>query len=221
MSVTAASPRSSHTSTTIYGDFTSASSYLASVRQDRLLARGLAAPKWCSVELRPTIPIAGIRLDGRARAARERELYSLRRLGFLGEVFDARVPSFIPSTRAAAVAYAEACHAGRGDLMRQRLFEAYWVHGADIGHPDVLARLAQTAPTPATVDLLDRNVQNADRATAEAGLRSTRALQRVLEWQDAWVRLGVPIDLTVVTPFTVVWGTSAVRALEADPVLAA
>lgn len=175
--------------TTVYADFTCASCYLASIRADRLIERGHPAPDWRAVEHRPRLPLAGIRLHGSAQAIRGRELAATRLFLQPGERFEARNPRFLPNTRAAIAAYAEAYEVGIAKQARRLLFNAYWVQGADIGDPEVLRKLLA------------------------AEIVSTAAHLRVRDWEQGWLALGPPVDLMVVNRYATECGPSALHAL--------
>lgn len=103
----------------------------------------------------------------------------LRRLWDVGVVPIARslgvraaFPAVYPRTRMAheAVAFADA--AGRGEAMRQAIYEAYFVRGQDIGRVEVLTRLAdRVGLDPYSLDVALGNDACADavRADTEAG----------------------------------------------------
>lgn len=222
MSITDLPPRSTAAGPPliVYADFTSAACYLASVRIDQLAESGYALPAWRAVEYRPRLPMAGVRLDGPARTVRRRELDAAQQLVELSEEFEARVTDFLPNSQAAVAAYAESFEVGIPDLVRKLLFEAYWIHGRDIGSPNVLRNLllgefenARASTDPPRLSGYVVSVQGSPVTTA--------AYRRVRDWQDAWLNLGSAIDLTIVTPEAVESGTSALKALSTNRPLAA
>lgn len=200
----------------VYADFTSAACYLASLRTDRLLRSGRPAPDWRMVELRPRLPLKGIRLSASAQAFRARELAATREQLMPGEEFEARNPRFLPNTRAAVAAYAEAYEVGIADLARSLLFDAYWVQGADIGDPQVLRRLlaADIEQARATTD---PPVRTGYVVSIQGGPVSTAAYRRIDAWQSEWLNLGIPAGLTVVSAHLTDCGPAALRSLTSLP----
>lgn len=206
---------------TVYADFTSAACYLASTRTDQRAAAGHPVPSWAAVEYRPRLPMTGIRLNGSARSVRSREVDELHQILGHGEEFEARASGFLPNSRAAIAAYAEACEVGIGDEARRLIFEAYWIHGRDIGDPVVLQQLllgpvelARASTNPPTL--------SGFVSSAQRGPISTAAYRRIRDWQSAWLELGAAVDLTVVhNPHIVETGRAALRSLEFQHALAA
>lgn len=208
-----------HSRTTVYADFTSAECYLASVRTDRLIEAGNRAPDWRAVEHRPRLPLSGVRLNGAAHAIRGKELATARQLLEPGEVFEARNPGFLPNTRAAIAAYAAAHVVGIADLARRLLFDAYWVRGADIGDPEVLRRLLATEVERARTST-DPLLHSGYVVTSELSPVRDIAHLRIRDWQQAWLSLGTPVELTVVDPHTTECGSSALQRFTRPPELA-
>lgn len=178
----------------IYADFTSAYCYLASLRVDRLMAAGHGPVDWRAVEHRPGLPRPGLQLSGTAQVIRGRELAAARCLLTHREEFEARNPRFLPNTRPANAAYAIARAHGFGDEARRALFDAFWVQGLHIGHPDVVQRLLPTTLTPT---------------------RSTRTDTR--DWQAEWLNLGTCVDLTIVSSHHTECGQAALGQLTGSP----
>jgi hypothetical protein len=122
---------------TVYGDFNSALSYLASSRVDAIVEQQLAAVEWRGVEHDPTVPAGGRRVDSNLRAAMEADVAEIRsRLG-PGESLPLRIPPFVSNTAAATAAYAGA-PVEVADDVRRRLFREVWVEGRNISGPDVV-----------------------------------------------------------------------------------
>jgi hypothetical protein len=124
----------------VYGDFTCAACYLASWRAD-LLADTADPVEWRAVEHHRELPLTGRRHDGAGHHRAEEDWAAVQARLLPGERLPGRPPSTAFSTQAAVAAYAEAYGAGVADRARRLLFEAYWVGGADIGHPEVLRGL--------------------------------------------------------------------------------
>jgi hypothetical protein len=123
----------------VYGDFNCPWSYLAFRRAAVLCAAGMAVD-WRAVEHAPR----------RVRPAvdRLRDFESLpeemdRVVGMLlpGERLPYDLSGFVPETRASVAAYAEGYAAEVAGAVRKVLFEAFWMHGIDIGDPRVLRTL--------------------------------------------------------------------------------
>lgn len=204
----------------LYADFTSAASYLASVKVDRLSADWRDMLSWRAVEYRPRLPIGGLRLTDTARGVRRLEFDAVEQLLDPAEEVAARIPDFLPNTQAAVAAYAEAFGLGIADRVRRLLFAAYWVDGRDIGRPEVLR------------DLLLGEFEQA-RASTDAprlsgyvvsmagGPVTSAAYRRVRDWQYAWLSLGSAVDLTLMTGDVVSSGRSALEALTPAVIAAA
>lgn len=124
----------------LYGDFSCARCYLASQRIDEL-ARVWVPVSWRAVEAEPMLAVTGRREDADALGAVERSLAALRPDLRPGETLPDHAVSLLPKTQAAVSAYAEAGAAGVADEIRRTLFTAYWVHGANIGNPELLRSL--------------------------------------------------------------------------------
>ena len=122
---------------TVYADFADPMCYLASLRADRALAAGLDI-RWRAVSADPRLTVDPRRPADDERRRLADRITALGRLLVEGEAFDCPVPTFVPSTRAAVAAYAEAVGAGVGDEVRRLLFDLYWQQQLDIGDPNVL-----------------------------------------------------------------------------------
>lgn len=178
----------------ICADFSSAYCYLASLRVDRLTTAGQDPVDWRAVEHRPGLPRPGLHLSGTAQVIRGRELAAARCLLTHREEFDARNPRFLPNTRLANDAYAIARAHGFGDEARRALFDAFWVQGLHIGHPDVVKRLLPETLNPS---------------------RSTQT--HTQDWQAEWMNLGTCVDLTIVSPHHTDCGQAALGQLTGSP----
>lgn len=204
----------------LYADFTSAACYLASVRVDRFLEDGQAVPSWRAVEYRPRLPRGGLHLTDTARGVRRRELDAVQQLLDPAEEFEARIPDILPNTQAAVAAYAESFELGIADRARQLLFGAYWVDGRDIGKPEVLRELLlgdfEQARASTDPPRLSGYV-----VSMAGGPVTSAAYRRVRDWQDSWLGLGSPVDLTLVTADAVNSGKSALETLAAGVPVAA
>lgn len=198
---------------TVYADFADPRSYLASLRADTLLIDGHPALVWKSVQHRPTLPRGGVRLDGSAHDIRGSELRHAHDMLVDGERCDARNPGFLPHTGPASVAHASAVGLGVGPQVRRLLFDAYWVRGLDIGDVNTLRMLVtpilQLARTGGGTHDQDVHDESQAREVARA-------------WQQDWLKMGTPIQLTVVSPrHSPEYGTAALMRLRPDRQFAA
>lgn len=125
----------------IYGDFNCPWSYLAE-RRARLLAGHGVVVDWRAVEHEPRRPSrhGGRHGDTRFACLRE-EMDRVERSLLPGELYPYSLAGFVPYTAAALSGYAEAYGAGVADRAHSRLFEAFWVHGLDIGSPRLVRTL--------------------------------------------------------------------------------
>jgi 2-hydroxychromene-2-carboxylate isomerase len=115
----------------VYGDFNCPWSYLASRRAAMLAAAGVEVD-WRAVEHDPWRPKrftdSSTRFDC-VQQEMDRVLAAL----LPGETLPYSLAGFVPYTRAAVSGYAEAYGAGVAARVRQLLFEAFWLHGFDLG----------------------------------------------------------------------------------------
>lgn len=174
---------------TIYSDVICPWCYVGKRRFETAL-EALAMPitpvvSWRPFELNPDMPAEGMeRAAYRARKfgpekSRQLDLQMAetgREVG-IGFAFDKMRRT--PNTR---LAHRVIWHAGREGTQAQngivnRLFEAYFEEGADIGQPQVLADLASET--------------GLDRATVEAVLSDDTSSAAVLELESAGVRMGI------------------------------
>jgi len=123
----------------ICGAFSCPYCYLASRRTDRLAGTPITIG-WQMVAPRLRLPAAG-RPGGAGREVLQAELDAAGELLLPGEQLPSRAPVVLPTTAPAVAGYAEAVGAGVADAVRGLLFDAYWLHGADIANPEVLRRL--------------------------------------------------------------------------------
>lgn len=155
----------------VYGDFNCPFSALASARVEHLEQHGLADVDWRAVEHAPDIPNEGIDLIGDLRDELQGELDQIRSLLTDGEADQLTLPAIQSNTRRATLAYASASSFDRPKL-RERLFAAYWTHGANLADPETLMRLGAI---------------HEDEPTAA-------------QWQDEWLALPQPIVPVMVLP---------------------
>ena len=171
----------------VYGDFNCPFSYLASLRVTTLIESG-ADIRWRAVEHAPAIPVPGSRLDAAAQQEIRDELAAVRGVLAPGEELDAALPAMTPHTQAAVSAYAEADGAGVGDAVRTLLFDAYWVHGLDIGSPDVLRSLL-AAPIMRGGSTALPLRWSGFAVSANRGPITVDAYKRIANWRTDWLGL--------------------------------
>lgn len=131
--------RRKHEAITLHADFSCPWSYLAWRRAAVLEAAGVTVD-WRAVEHSPWTPS---RADDRAERLTGLQAEMDHVLGALlpGEELPYDLAGFVPRTRAAVAAYAEAYVAGVPERVRRLVFEAFWMHGIDIGDAVVLRAL--------------------------------------------------------------------------------
>jgi len=170
----------------ICGAFSCPYCYLASRRTDRLAGTSITIG-WQMVAPRLGLP-AG-RPGGAGREVLQAELDAARELLLPGEQLPSRAPVVLPTTAPAVAGYAEAVGAGVADAVRGLLFDAYWLHGADIANPEVLRRLL-AAPIRRGHSTAWPLRDSGYAVTLAGGPVTTQAYYRIRDWQDSWRQLG-------------------------------
>jgi hypothetical protein len=142
-----------------------------------------------------------------------------------GERLPYDLSGFVPRTRAAVAAYAEAYAAGVSGPVRRTLFESFWMHGIDIGDAHVLRTLVSD-------ELRSGSSPSEPVRTwgipvdVTGGPISTVAWRRVERWASDWRDTGqvVPVVMEpgrppIIGVEAVEWlGTAiAARGLDPDP----
>lgn len=171
----------------ICGAFSCPYCYLASRRTDRLAGTPITIG-WQMVAPRLRLPAAG-RPGGAGREVLQAELDAARELLLPGEQLPSRAPVVLPTTAPAVAGYAEAVGAGVADAVRGLLFDAYWLHGADIANPEVLRRLL-AAPIRRGHSTAWPLRDSGYAVTLAGGPVTTQAYYRIRDWQDSWRQLG-------------------------------
>jgi hypothetical protein len=224
---------------TLVGDFADPLSFLASQRIEQLRSLGLLDVDWIAVEADRTRPVGGAPVEPTL-------LERARRLAAPGEavpISDLRVPN----SRAATAAYAESFTDGVPDAMRRALFDALWVHGRNIGDPEVIRSIAFHVlnPLPPVGDIdwrIRANLPLVPLGGADA-LATSRQLGfivstgrgpltvighlRLDEWRRLWQQHGAPaLPLLITDVGEALSGESALtwlahRLPHREPVLAA
>lgn len=195
----------------VYGDFTCPYSYLASCRTDVLIEAG-ALVEWRAVEHRPGLPVTGRPLDPPARAALEEEVAEIRGLCLDGEELPLALPHLQPRTEAAAAGLAEAVGVGMEDDVRRLLFSAYWVHGTNIGDPEVLRGLL-VGPILRGHGGADPLHESGYAVSVSGGPITTSAYRRIQDWRWGWAQSGSATTPTVVADGRVIVGVDALHHL--------
>ena len=135
-------PRELTMNVTVYGDFNSLLSYLASQRADWLVRTATAEIDWRAVEHCRQMPVTGIRSDP-GDSGWQRELAETGALALPGERLPAAPPPVVSNTRASVAAYAEAVtdgdfplnfvwlESGHNELGIKQLSNRYRIYAGD------------------------------------------------------------------------------------------
>jgi hypothetical protein len=191
-------------SITLVGDFADALSFLASQRAELIRSLGLDEVRWLAVEADRTRPTGGAALDAAVVDRIERLAAPAEAVPLAG--------LRVPNARAATAAYAESFTDGVPDAMRRAVFDALWVHGRNIGDPDVIRSIVFDVlnPSPPHGDI-DWRIR-ANLPIVPLGdpdpIATTRRLGfivsmgrgpltvagqvRIDEWRSLWQRHGTP-----------------------------
>jgi hypothetical protein len=168
----------------VYADFSCPYSYVASHRVDALAEVGVRV-QWRAIEREPSLPVSGRPLSGGGELASQLS-EPLRP----GERPPWRMPGFVPNTEAAVSGYAEACGAGVAEQVRRVLFDAYWVHGADIGSAEVLRRLL-AGPIQRGHSTSFPLHDFGYAVSPSRGPITTKAWRRIRHWRAGWAALNL------------------------------
>lgn len=195
----------------VYGDFSCAYSYVASLLADQLLRSGTVGVDWRAVGRRPGPPAAGPGGGGPPETAAGSAVLVVG--GWLPQ--PAARPVDVDATVAA---YAEAVSDGVQDEMRRRLFAAIWAEKrpvcsvtavrklvADVMCPPepIVPRLA--SPDLPSALLHDPDVNRIERrsggtVTLYGGPLTTTGTRRVQRWEREWLSLACPVPPVVIGP---------------------
>jgi hypothetical protein len=171
----------------VYGDFNCPWSYLTSRRAALLEADGVQVD-WRAVEHDPWMPRPFLDSSVRFEALRS-EMGDVERLLLPGERLPHALRGFLPYSRAAVSGYAEAYGAGVSARVRHLLFEAFWLHGADLGN----ARLVRTLLVDAVRSGSSHSNALHDWGYAvdvTGGPVTTTAWRLIRQWRSEWRALG-------------------------------
>lgn len=127
----------------VYGDFNCPWSYLTSRRAALLATNGLQID-WRAVEHAPLQDAATEDACHRFEDLRS-EIEEVEAHLLPGELLPFALAGFLPHTRAAIRAYAEAYASGASARVRPLLFEALWMHSLDLADPSVVHTLVVDA----------------------------------------------------------------------------
>jgi hypothetical protein len=127
----------------IYGDFDCPWSYLASRRSALLSANGVRVD-WRAVEHAPAQDACTEDTSHRFEELRT-EIGHVEAFLLTGEQLPFALAGFLPHTRAAVTAYAEAYATGASAVVRALLFDALWLHSLDLADPSVVHTLVVDA----------------------------------------------------------------------------
>lgn len=129
----------------LFGDFSCPFSALASHRAAALEAAGRTIVEWRAVQHLPDQPREGRKVEGELATMYAEEVKLIRSLLGPTEQFPLQVPPIQPNTALATAAYA-ATPPGDRSKVRNRLFEAFWFDGHDLGDAHLLAELGVSVP---------------------------------------------------------------------------
>lgn len=195
----------------VYADFSCSDCYLTSRRVDTLAAAGVPID-WRAVERAPQLPVAGTGLSATDQQAVTERFAVLDSLLLSGECLPWTAPTCVPKTEAAVSAYAEAYGAGVADDVRRLLFELYWVHGVDIGSPNVL-RSPLAGPILRSHSLAEPLRDSSYAVSVDRGPITTDAYRRIRSWRREWEQLGSPALPMLLTGGATLSGVDALRRL--------
>jgi hypothetical protein len=198
---------------TVYGDLTCPWSYLASRRASLLEAAGVEVD-WRMVE--HDLPAPGrTSHDAERLLATRRDLELVSAALLPGERLPHALAGFVPFTGPAVAGYAEAYAAGVGTHVRRLLFDAFWMHGVDLGQARVVRTLLVDAVrSGASPSELVRDWGYAVDVTGAPV--STTAWRLIRAWRTQWSHSGEIVPVVVVEGGPRLHGVEAVEWLGAE-----
>ncbi len=144
--------------------------------RDRISNEFQVLPRIRAYQLNPDTPQGGVDREAYYakkfpdEAQREQMIMALKAAAAgAGFKFDPLLPKHLPNTRKAHQLIRLAHFDGAQERVAEKLYSAYWDHGADIGDEDVLIAIAEEGgldPTNAKADLA--NPKSANEVLAEA-----------------------------------------------------
>jgi predicted DsbA family dithiol-disulfide isomerase len=156
----------------VFFDFVDPLSYLLACELRASQLDGLPDIRWYGYEMRPP-PTPLTTLDESSLASR----WTLAREAEVAVGIAFGPPRLVPWTRKAHELALHAGANGVGDVVRDRIFEAYLLEGADIGRVDVLVRIAREAGLDETES---KAVLDVDRFETEVLEHRSRAKAQAL-----------------------------------------
>jgi hypothetical protein len=198
----------------LYGDFNCPWSYLASRRAAVLATDGVAVD-WRAVEHEPWRPRRYSDGSDRFTCLVEEMDKVLAEL-LPGELLPYALAGFVPHPEAALSGYAEAYAAGVAPPVRHLLFEAFWMHGFDLGDAKVVRTLLVDAIRSghSTSDPLREWGYAVD---VTGGPVTTSAWHLVASWADQWRDTGKEtVPVLLVDETAPLFGIDAVQWLGAE-----
>jgi hypothetical protein len=195
----------------VYGDFNCPWSYLASRRAALLSSRGLQID-WRAVEHAP-VQVETTEDTSNGFEDLRDELEEVQALLLPGEELPFALAGFLPHTRAAVAAYAEAYATGASAAVRTLLFEALWLHSLDLADCSVVHTLVVDAirTQPPSGHPLARWEYDAG-ATPDS--RHTTADRLSATWAEEWRSISQgTVPVVLINGLTPIVGTEAVEWL--------
>ena len=199
----------------LFGDLTCPWSYLASRRAALLESEGVEVD-WRMVEHGRPAP-GRYRDEAQRVEAMRRDLARVVRRLLPGEELPHAIGDFVPCTRPAVSGYAEAHLAGVGSEARRLLFEAFWMHGVDLGDARLVRSLLADAirSGSSSSELLREWGYAVDVTGAPV---TTEAWQLAREWRADWSSGGPVVPVLVMDSGHRVHGVAAIEWLGAEVV---
>ena len=191
----------------LYGDFNCPWSYLASRRARALQAT--AAPG--GAPRRGARPVATRARTGRASTTCARRWTGSAPSCCPARSSRTRSPASCHARRPRSPAYAEAYAAGVAPLVRDLLFEAFWLHGLDIGDPKVVRTLlvdairSGSSPSEPLRDWGSRSTSPADPSARRRGGWSAPGIASGAATATRWCRSCASRGATIVGVDAVRW----------------
>lgn len=201
----AESPEAAVTGIALYGDLTCPWSYLASRRAALLEADGVDVEWWM------------VEHDHSTLETTRRDLEHVTRRLLPGERLPHALAGFVPRTRPAVSGYAEAYQSGVGPAARRLLFDAFWMHGVDLGDARVVRTLlVDTVRSGCSRSELLRDWGYAVDVTGSPVTSDAWRLLR--HWRDDWSRGGRVVPALTLDGGHRLLGVDAVAWLGAEVV---
>jgi hypothetical protein len=200
---------------TVYGDLSCPWSYLASRRATLLAAAGVELD-WRMVEHDRAVP-GTPRRDAERLDTIRRDLELVGADLLPGERLPHALAGYVPHTGPAVSGYAEAYAAGVEERVRRLLFDAFWMHGVDLGQARVVRTLLVDAVRSGSSGC--EPVRDWGYAVDVTGAPVSTASWRLLTaWRADWSATGLVVPVVVVEGGPRLLGLEAVDWLGAEVV---